>query len=264
MRKFAFVVFITLIFLSSSYSQELSSFGRAHFKAAMALFEIASSVSDYEAVAKEFELVTESDSTYADTYINLCKIYGRIGVEKGEIYFSKATNALTKYHNLKPNDEVTYSDEMIVLNALKNKRASEMYKRFVGAYTWNGGLTISYRNGQYYASLINNGNNPNSTEFVTKIERHGDYLLLYTTEITDGYENGELSGGYEYYITKENNREIHYTREYDYNKYKITYIDEAVYIVLDSYSREYFYKGRKICTIDEQYLFLPAIELKQN
>ena len=63
------VISLTVSSTMVVYGQSLSPEGRSHFKAAMALFEIASSIADYEQVTAEFEKVTMTDPDYADTYI---------------------------------------------------------------------------------------------------------------------------------------------------------------------------------------------------
>lgn len=103
------------------FAYELSSNGRSHYKAAMSLMEMASSVEDYKQVAQELETVKKSDPNHPDTYIQLCKIYGRIGAEEGDSYFTKAQQALDKYCTLMPNDTETYNDAKVLLDALKKK-----------------------------------------------------------------------------------------------------------------------------------------------
>lgn len=128
------ILLLSIIAISATcFATELSDAGRAHFKAAMALFEIASSNDDYKQVAQEFETVTKSDPNYPDTYINLCKIYGRIGATDGNIYFTKAKEALEKYHALMPNDIDTYNDEKVILETLQ-KKYNNSPARFIGKW----------------------------------------------------------------------------------------------------------------------------------
>lgn len=166
-------------------TQELSSKGRAHFKAAMALFEVASSIEDYKQVAQEFEMVTKSDPNYPDTYINLCKIYGRIGTEEGNTYFSKAQEALSKYHTLVPNDMDTYDDEMVILNSLKEKY-QRSFARYTGKWKYNSIhsktwlVDIQYSMGEY-SITINEDKYYNSYK-INKIDKYTFEIIYYRKE----------------------------------------------------------------------------------
>lgn len=121
-----------------SSGQALSEEGRGHYNAALLLFESSSSVNDYLLVAEEFEAVLKTDPDYPNTYINLCKMYYRIGAEKGEPYFSKAETALSNYKRLAPGDTAGYTEETIALQAMRRKYDSNyqsiVKKKFVG--TW--------------------------------------------------------------------------------------------------------------------------------
>ena len=121
-----------------SSGQALSEEGRGHYNAALLLFESSSSVNDYLLVAEEFETVLKTDPDYPNTYINLCKMYYRIGAEKGEPYFSKAETALSNYKRLAPGDTAGYTEETIALQAMRRKYDSNyqsiVKKKFVG--TW--------------------------------------------------------------------------------------------------------------------------------
>lgn len=156
--------------------QNLSDEGRGHFKAAMALFEIASSNDDYKQVAQEFEAVTKSDPEYADTYLNLCKIYGRLGTDGGEVYFKKAQEALENYHRLAPEDVNTYNDEKMVLDALQMKYKNSP-TRYVGKWKFkNGALSTWYIDIQYnmgeYSIILNKEYMGNKDYKVIKIDQY--------------------------------------------------------------------------------------------
>lgn len=224
--------------------QELSPEGRGHYKAAMTLFDMASSVSDYEGVAAEFEKVAQTDPGYADTYINLCKIYGRIGVDKGDGYFDKAKDALEKYRQLSSDKEV-YGDELIVLDALKAKNASRIRKSFTGHWKWgaHGDLTISYENGGYTATVAMDNWSVRGVDFVDGC------LLLSVTKCTDWQRDGD---GEQYYIhydaTHRNGVAIRYTKEYDYREYRVWNENGEIYMSLVSSYSDYYYFDRKVHT----------------
>lgn len=133
------LVSILMLPMNIAAEEPLSAEGRGHFKAALALIEVATSIDEYEQVAAEFEKVVISDPDYADTYINLCKIYGRIGAKKGESYFEKAEAALEKYRQLVPNDTEGFSDELMVLNAMKEKYKTNKENSIFGVWVKVGG-----------------------------------------------------------------------------------------------------------------------------
>ena len=89
-----------------------------------------------------------TDPDYADTYINLCKIYGRIGAEKGDEYFKKAEKSIEKYRQLRPEDYDGYQDEKTILEAMKEKykifKDNEIYGTwsFAEMKDTNGSLAV--------------------------------------------------------------------------------------------------------------------------
>lgn len=128
--------------------QALTDEGRGHYNAALLLFESSSSVNDYLLVAEEFEAVIKTDPDYPNTYINLCKMYYRIGAEKGEPYFSKAETALSNYKRLAPGDTAGYTEETIALQAMRRKYDSNyqniVKKKFVGTWRDKANQGINY------------------------------------------------------------------------------------------------------------------------
>lgn len=250
--KFNFLFFLLIfgiLFPSSLVSAQeqdvLSGEGRGHFKAAMVLFEMASSTSDYEQVAAEFEKVVASDPDYADTYINLCKIYGRIGVQKGDTYFTKAEEYLETYHRLQPDDSEAYQDELIILEALKDKYKKDLFDDFVGIWElFQGDLEIKRVNEKWMVDYSRNTNSAGKSVSVLGITQEEDYLILSTLWHTDGKKNGKLSDN-RYWIHHKD-RNIHYTEYKEYEKYKIWKEDGVIYVSLISSDDSYYYYGRHV------------------
>ena len=119
-------------------NNELSDAGKRHYKAAMTLFDMASTIEDYKSVANEFELVAVSDPNYADTYFNLGKIYTKLGKEYGAPYFQKARDAFNKYKELRPDEANTADDEIYAIDLVEKtsvtSRAEKKKELFVGRY----------------------------------------------------------------------------------------------------------------------------------
>lgn len=134
---------LLIVSTTHSMSQTLSVEGKGHYNAALLLFETSSSVNDYLLVAEEFEAVVKTDPQYKDVYINLCKIYSRIGAEKGEPYFSKAKSALSMYKTLAPNDIESFTEEQIALNAMRRKFENNVKSKKMGDwYLLEGNGTV--------------------------------------------------------------------------------------------------------------------------
>lgn len=249
--KFNFLFFLLIfgiLFPSSLVSAQeqdvLSGEGRGHFKAAMVLFEMASSTSDYEQVAAEFEKVVASDPDYADTYINLCKIYGRIGVQKGDTYFTKAEEYLEIYHKLQPDDSEVYQDELVILEALKKKYKKETLEDYVGHWEFlRGDLEIKRINEKWRVEYYREENTSGDYISVLGITQEEDYLILSTLHYKDGKKNGILSTN-EYWIYEN----IRYTESKEYKQYKIWKEDGAIFGSLISTDDSYYYNGRHVHT----------------
>lgn len=249
--KFNFLFFLLIfgiLFPSSLVSAQeqdvLSGEGRGHFKAAMVLFEMASSTSDYEQVAAEFEKVVASDPDYADTYINLCKIYGRIGVQKGDTYFTKAEEYLETYHRLQPDDSEVYQDELIILEALKDKYKKDLFDDFVGIWEFfQGDLEIKRVNEKWMVEYSGNGIADHTGESISVlgITQEEDYLILSTLWHKDGKKNGKLSSN-EYWL----HENIRFTESKEYKKYKIWKEDGIIYWSLISSDDNYYYYGKHV------------------
>ena len=150
-------------FLSSCIlcaGQELSNVGKAHWITANALSEMASSAEDYIQIAEEYEKVISSDPAYPETYVKLCQVYCKIGSTLGNEYFDKADDALAKYREQTPQDEQTYLNAKVMLDALREKY-NRGPNRFCGKWktkhsdSWF--LDIQYKSGKYTISCNTDG-----------------------------------------------------------------------------------------------------------
>lgn len=141
--KYTKFLLLTNLFISfftgNCFAQSITDVGRAHYKAALLLLESASSINDYSLVAEELEAVVQTDPDYPNTYIDLCKIYGRIGSEKGEPYFRKAEEALSRFRQLNPSDSTGYTEESIALNAMKRKYDANVILKKTGNWYLSDG-----------------------------------------------------------------------------------------------------------------------------
>lgn len=231
-------------------AQELSSTGRPHFKAAMALFDAASSIEDYKQVAQEFEEVVKSDPNYADTYINLSKIYAHIGSVEGNAYFVKAKDALEKYHRLAPNDVETYEDEKVVLNSFieKYKRSPARYVgkwkiHSVNSKTWF--IDVQYAMGEYSITLNpeSNSSRDNDKYEIKRID-HQTFEIIHTYMV---YHDSR------YYGDCDSDADSGYpTRgKYYYTYYESTFVEEIIlknnapFYRTSRIHHEYFLDGAK-------------------
>lgn len=128
-NRFLSLLLTFLVPYSTLFAQEhldLSESGQRHWKAATALLEIASTPDELSKVIAEFELVTISDSTYADTYYNLGKLYTKLGKEWGDECFDKALDYFKKYLSLRPNENKLIEDELYIVETIR--KATETYR----------------------------------------------------------------------------------------------------------------------------------------
>lgn len=138
--KTLFASLLLSICVLAQESKLLSADGQKHYKAAMTLFDMASNIDDYKAVAKEFEQVLSCDPNYADTYFNLGKIYTKLGKEYGEPYFQKAKDVFATYKKLRPEEASSIDDELYAISLIEKTstkyRAEKNKALYVG--TWKG------------------------------------------------------------------------------------------------------------------------------
>lgn len=129
------LIYLLLTFIlpySTFFDQEhpeLSESGQRHWKAATALLEIASTPDELSKVIAEFELVTISDSTYADTYYNLGKLYTKLGKEWGDECFDSAKKCFNKYLSLRPDEAKLIEDEIYIVESIRSATKQYRYKR---------------------------------------------------------------------------------------------------------------------------------------
>ena len=257
------VSILSCVLALSLQGQALSESGRGHFYAGLSLFEMARSIEDYEGVAKEFETVTKTDPNFADSYINLCKIYGRLGVEKGGDYFTKARQALEVFHKLKP-DDPGYSDELILLNALTNKRKERVKQLFLGKWEgWFCDMTITSSGEKYHCDLKQR--NRKKDYYVVSITPQNDHLVLCINEVEDNIANGDLERGHWYVTTvpeyENKTKKIEWTKQIDHDTYLLWEESGKVYMSLYKSSTDYYYNnqltGRKPEWLTEHWKVAP-------
>lgn len=136
----------------SGSNSRLSKAGQAQWKAAEAIEKMASTPADQEQVAKEYELVLNTDPNYAPALLKLGKIYRQIGLEKGESAFKKSEGFLNRYQQVAPQAADEVNEEMALLNAYRRKFDNGP-AHFVGKWGYEGVsswvLDVSYNNGTF-------------------------------------------------------------------------------------------------------------------
>ena len=152
MKKLILIVCaaIASMTLFAQANTELSDAGKRHYKAAMTLLELASTIEEYKTIANEFEWVAERDPNYADTYFELGKIYTKLGKEYGEPYFQKAKDAFKKYKDLRPDEANTVDDEIYAIDLVDKTSAKARLEKKKAAYVglWKGNF--------YHTIMISN------------------------------------------------------------------------------------------------------------
>lgn len=134
------IVLISPKLLVGQCGTPLSKTGTAHWKAAKTLLNIASSTEDYEQVAFEYELVTQSDPQYAPVYMELGRLYTQIGSKKGSDAFDRAEEYFIECKTICPDSTDIVDTEIAVLNALRRKYENGP-NRFIGV--WGEKSTIN-------------------------------------------------------------------------------------------------------------------------
>ena len=236
-----------------SSGQALSEVGRGHYNAALLLFESSSSVNDYLLVAEEFEAVLKTDPDYPNTYINLCKMYYRIGAEKGEPYFSKAETALSNYKRLAPGDTAGYTEETIALQAMRRKYDSNyqniVKKKFVGTWRVHQGLFYIFRIAESGDALDVRVFTWQEKELETYDVSLNGGTLSFTVKDTDiVYVNGRPQRR----VTETQGKSIINDKEVSYDYWKLTFDGERM-IATDKWTNYYYLNGRLVNQVDGQF-----------
>jgi len=120
--KKLFFISITLIFTINLFAQDcnLSPEARKYWITGVTDFDTATRVDDYQVAANDFEKALEYASDCSDIYYNLVKIYGQIGLTKGDNAFQKAKEYLQRYKSLNSTDQ-NINDLEAELEAMQGK-----------------------------------------------------------------------------------------------------------------------------------------------
>ena len=250
------VALYCLSFSLTSRAQDLSAEGKGHFIAAQRLFEIATSVDDYKLIAEEFESVAKSDPSFANTYINLCVVYSRIGAGQGEPYFSKAEAALETYKKLAPEDTAGYTEEKIALQAMRRKYDSNyqsiVKKKFVG--TWRDKV---HKGINYIFRISESGDFLDVRVFTWRTEKeletydvslNGGTLSFTVKNIDIDYVNGSPLRK----TTEFGGKTIIYDKTVSYDHWKLTFSGEQI-IATNKWEEYYYLNGRYVYERGNQY-----------
>ncbi len=241
-------ILLSLVAISAiCWAATLSSEGRTHFEAAKRLFEIAETPSAYKEVVRHLELVTKTDPNYAETYLYLCRVYGKASLQEGESYVSKARQALDTYKRLAPEDKDTYNIENEVLSSLASMPTEKSYTQThlplegKWGYSFNRQqwlIDVGNENGKYTVKV-----NPSYGASVRKID---DYTFEETTSKT-------VNEGQTYYDDCDYKAERGYPTSgtYYYDSYRSTFYSRITLngsvpnVWLYKIRTEYFLKGKK-------------------
>lgn len=176
MRKIL-ILCIAALMTVSTMAVELSKEGSVHYNRAMSLLQIATLTDDYKKVASELEQVVLTDPDYADTYLQMSRVYRKIGATEGEAYFQKAEKCNNTFFRLAPTETEAFLTEFEAIaideGTYKGKKAAATlpllgkWKFASNKFTWY--LEVTYDDGKYGLKI-----NP---EFETTITRLDDYTF---------------------------------------------------------------------------------------
>ena len=216
--------------VSGQCDSKLSKEGFAHWKAAEALLNIATSTDDFEQVAYEYELVTHTDPEYASVYMELGRLYTKIGNEKGSEIFNKAEDNYLICKALCPNNADVVDVELAVLNALRRKYESGP-NRFNGIWGRRNDVTkftplveITYNNGysfklidEFHQNIIERKDNSSGVEYTFE-------------KVFDKQPELRQKGFTHYYDDRDGNADSEYptTGRYNYDKEIVQYTEAII------------------------------------
>ncbi len=221
--KKVFILLMAALMAVSAMAVELSKEGRAHYNRAMSLLKIATLPEDYKKVAKELEQVVLTDPDYPDTYLQMSRVYRKIGETEGEAYFKKADKCNNTFYQLAPTETDAYLTEWKAIavdeGTYKGKKAAASmpllgkWRFAANKRTWY--LEVTYDNGKY--GLVMN------PEFKTTVTRVDDYTFKVQTywhekekgvqedDCSEDADRGYPTSGVHYY-------DEWHTTEYEYVK----------------------------------------------
>lgn len=270
---YLFLFALILVFLPMSVigqcDVKLSKVGLAHLKAAEALLGIATSVDDFEQVAYEYDLVTHSDPEYAPVYLELGKLYTKIGNEKGAKAFDKAEDYYIRCKTLCPDSTDVIDIKLAVLDALRRKYENGpnkfngiwgIWSTYTGKFTSiveisanNNGHSFSITD-DYRQNIVEKKDNPNGIEYTYKI-------------IFDKQPELRKKGWTHYYDDRDNYADPGYptTGTYNYDK-EIVHYTESITIekndVVLKYLKihtDYYLNGQKTYADTETNWLTPEV-----
>lgn len=207
MRHSLLIVLALMIPMFSAVAQSgsnsrLTKAGQAQWKAAETIEKMASTPADQEQVAKEYELVLNTDPNYAPALLKLGKIYRQIGLEKGESAFKKSEGFLNRYQQVAPQAADEVNEEMALLNAYRRKFDNGP-TRFVGRWGFPAAsswiLEISYDNGTYSYKINDDWGE------IEKIEPCANGVRYYQTCVSDHRQELKRKGWSKYQDDRDSN-----------------------------------------------------------
>ena len=141
MKKLRFLIILISIFGAlNSFSQSLSSQGKAHLRAAETLAQSASTGEDYIQVAEEYEKILNTDPSYNNAYLEAAHAYALATPSLGKAAYDKGVNLLNRLKRKDSSFESEIYSEMTVLDAMLKKHnngPSRIYGTW-GEYGYNG------------------------------------------------------------------------------------------------------------------------------
>lgn len=226
------LIYLLLTFIlpySTLFAQEhpeLSESGQRHWKAATVLLEIASTPDELSNVIAEFELVTMSDSTYADTYYNLGKLYTKLGKEWGDECFDSAKKCFNKYLSLRPDEAKLIEDEIYIVETIR--KSTEIYRKEKNKLNLIGTWKDELYPGLLYVIRINESEYP----FKVQVSTGNDERFLYTYGAS--YDGETLSFTvrditYGRNSTSFDGKNINYNKIIDYDYWKVTIVNNKMH-----------------------------------
>ena len=157
MKKLRFLIILISIFGAlNSFSQSLSSQGKAHLRAAETLAQSASTGEDYIQVAEEYDKILNTDPSYNNAYLEAAHAYALATPSLGKAAYDKGVNLLNRLKRKDSSFESEIYSEMTVLDAMLKKHNNGP-SRIYGTWGEYG------HNGQFYpfVKITGSGGTPN-------------------------------------------------------------------------------------------------------
>lgn len=244
MRKIL-ILCIAALMTVSTMAVELSKEGSVHYKRAMSLLQIATLTDDYKKVASELEQVVLTDPDYADTYLQMSRVYRKIGATEGEAYFQKAEKCNNTFFRLAPTETDAFLTEFEAIaideGTYKGKKAAATlpligkWKFPTNPSTWY--IEVTNNNGEYGVSV-----NTRERVSVTKVDDYTFDIQIFTHKKENARYEDDCSKDADPGYPKSG---VYYYDEWRHTDYeRVTLNGNAPHIKMYRQHTDYYLNGR--------------------